>query len=173
MGTKRESIVKSTRFSLPVIACAALAFTCCMRVITMSSLSPSERSDIQTDHYSAASDSVIYQGATSALLMLGYSLQMSDPVARVVQTRPLEYPADVNRDALAVGLLGYPARLRRSVSARVQDGELTVNISWEATDRFGWRPHEPKVDDARSEYSMVTVSIRGQVEKMVGKSMGF
>jgi hypothetical protein len=148
---------------------ASLLILGCATTVTMSSLPASERLAIQSRHFQAP-DSVVHAVAAATLLDLGYSLQLSDGRTGVVQTNALTYAPDPNQDALAEALVGFAVRYRRTVSARVNNGDVKLNIAWESTDRYGWRPYEPKIEVARHEYDTILATIKEQVEKWVYES---
>jgi len=114
----------------------------------MSSLPYTLREEMQTSRYDAP-DSLIYSAVVATYVESGYSLQVTDKALGLVQTEPLMFPVNENRDIWTQALVGAKFRYRRRVTARVKDGVVKLSYVFESESKgryygeSGWEVAEP------------------------------
>lgn len=141
---------------LPV--CGALLFLACApSIVTMSSLPHTLREKMQTRRYDEP-DSLIYSAVLGFYAERGYSFQVTDKALGLIQTEPLMYPADENRDVWTQALVGAKFRYRRRVTARVRSGTVKLSYVFESERKgryygeSGWEIVEPDTSFSNGAY---------------------
>jgi hypothetical protein len=113
----------------------------------MSRLPQDERERIQSRRFDVA-DSLLYSAVVASYVEAGYSLKLADKALGLVQTEPLMFPADENRDMWTQALAGVKYRWRRRVTARIKDGAVRLSyvFEWERKGQYygesGWEVAE-------------------------------
>jgi hypothetical protein len=128
----------------------------------MSRLSQDQRDQIQTFWFAAdstrAADSLLYSAALGYFADRGYSFQVSDKASGLIQTEPLMFPADENKDVLSQALVGVRFRYRRRVIARIKDGAVKLSFVFESERKgeyfgeSGWEVTEPDTSISNGYY---------------------
>jgi len=113
------------------ISGALLFLACATAIVSMASLPQYERERIQSRRFDVA-DSLLYSAVLSAYSETGYSFQVTDRALGLIQTEPLMYPADENRDIWTTALAGVKFRWRRRVTARIRDGAVKLSYVFES-----------------------------------------
>ncbi len=146
------------RRELPLSTGGALLFlACATAIVPLSQLSDYQRERIQTTRF-GADDSLIYSAVLGFYADKGYSFQVADKTSGLIQTEPLMYPANEDRDRLSTALVGVKFRYRRRVTARIKDGTVRLSYVFESEDKgryfgeSGWEVTEPDTSFSNRAY---------------------
>jgi hypothetical protein len=122
-------------------------FLACATAVSVASLSPEEQSLIQTRKFDQP-DSTIFSAVLGCVMERGYMIQVCDRADGLIQTAALMYQSNAAADILSAAMFGAVGRFRRTLAARVKDGVVRLNFTYESEAKSnrllggesGWEP---------------------------------
>jgi hypothetical protein len=165
---------QSVAFGRPpvLILTGVLLLLACATVVSVATLSPDEQNRIQTRKFDQP-DSTMFSAVLGCIMERGYMIQVCDRADGLIQTASLMYQPNVAADVLSAAMFGAVGRFRRTLAARVKDGVVRLNFTYESEAKSnrllggesGWEPAQFDTSLTngayRQAFDLITVRLTG------------